>query len=241
MTNAAFRVGVVMFPGMTQLDMTGPLEVLSAVPGWTVDLIGETLSPVRCARGFSFMSTVDFSHAPQYDLLVVPGGPGVDEAMLNRSLVAFVRDQAAHAAYVFGICTGSLLLAATGCLAGRRASCHWQAVEFLTHFGVVPSRQRMTIDGRFFTSGGVTAGIDMALKVVGEIVGVEAAQGIQLLLEYDPEPPYRAGTPDVAPAAVVERLTLASAQRKNNRLKAVLAASQAIGGTGTQPGGYPFF
>ena len=203
--------------------------------GWS------TLSHVRCGRGFQFVPTVSFSQAPQYDLLVVPGGPGVDDAMLNRSIVEFVRDQAKHAAYVFGICTGSLLLAATGCLTGRRASCHWQAVDFLSRFGVVPSRQRMTVDGRFFTSGGVTAGIDMALKVVGELVGTEAAEGIQLLLEYDPEPPFHAGTPETAPSAVVERLEIASAQRKENRLKAVLAASQAVNEIGAEPGGYQFF
>ncbi|MCI3208648.1 dimethylglycine dehydrogenase [Pandoraea capi] len=228
MTDAPFCVGVVMFPGMTQLDMTGPLEVLSAVPGWTVDLVGEDLSPVTCGRGFQFVPTTDFSHAPQYNLLVVPGGPGVDHAMLNPKIVTFIREQAAHSDYVFGICTGSLLLGAAGCLKGVHASCHWQAVEFLTHFGAIPSRQRMTIDGRFFTSGGVTAGIDMALKVVGELVGETVAQGIQLLLEYDPEPPFNAGTPEVAPLAVVERLKDASAQRRENRLKAVLKASQSM-------------
>ncbi|AKC70756.1 DJ-1/PfpI family protein [Pandoraea oxalativorans] len=229
MTNAQLRVGVMMFAGMTQLDMTGPLEVLSAVPGWTVDLVAPTMSPVLCGKGFAFTPTVDFENAPQYDLLVVPGGPGVDDAMLDRTIVSFAQTQSSHSRYVFGICTGSLLLAAAGCLTGRRASCHWQAVEFLPYFGVIPSRDRMTIDGRFFTSGGVTAGIDMALKVVGELAGVDVAQGIQLLIEYDPEPPFQAGVPETAPAAVVERLTASTAARRERRLLAVLSASKAAG------------
>ncbi|MBN3803105.1 DJ-1/PfpI family protein [Paraburkholderia sp. Ac-20336] len=215
---------MVMFPGITQLDLTGPLEVLSAVAGWSVDLVSETTDPVPCGRGFRLVPTVRFSDAPLYDLLVVPGGPGVDDAMLNPVVVEFVRNQAKHAQYVFGICTGSLLLGAAGCLNGRRASCHWQAVDLLTHFGATPSRNRMTIDGRMFTSGGVTAGIDMALKVVGELAGKQVAEGIQLLLEYDPEPPFDAGTPETAPVDVVERLEVASTQRKANRREAVLSA-----------------
>lgn len=227
MSTSKFRVGMVMFENITQLDLTGPLEVLSAVPGWHVDLLAASLRPVSSARGFPMQPTATFDDPARYDLFVVPGGPGVDAAMLDKTLIAFIRDRARDARYIFGICTGSLLLGAAGLLQGRRASCHWQATEFLRSFGAIPSEQRMTIDGNIFTSGGVTAGIDMALKVVGELVGTPAAEAVQLLLEYDPEPPFNAGTPRTAPRAVIEHMQAAGAERRAQRAAAVARAAKA--------------
>lgn len=228
MSETAFGVGMVMFPGITQLDLTGPLEVLSSVPDWKVELVAHTMAPVVSGRGFAFSPTQTFDRAPQYDLLVVPGGPGVDAAMLDEPLVAFVQKQAACARYVFGICTGSLILGAAGLLNGRRASTHWQAVDFLASFGAIASHERMTVDGSLFTSGGVTAGIDMGLEVVGKIAGPEAAQSVQLLLEYDPAPPFNAGTPRTAPKDVFDKLQSASAARYAGRAKAVRQAAARL-------------
>lgn len=228
MSDIVFRVGMLMYPGITQLDMNGPLEVLSAVESWQVDLVAKTRESVRCGRGFSWLPTTSFAEAPQYDLLVVPGGPGVDDAMLDPRTVDFVREQSAGARYVFGICTGPLLLGAAGCLHGLRASCHWQSADLLADFGATPTRERMTTDGRFFTSGGVTAGIDMALKVVGDLVSTEAAQTIQLLLEYDPAPPFDSGSPDRAPRAVREQLDALSQDRMKRRQYAIARAAAIL-------------
>lgn len=228
MANPTFRVGMVMFDNITQLDLTGPLEVLSAVPNWRVDLVAKSIEPVPSGRGFSLQPTATFDDGVQYELLVVPGGPGVDKAMLDSGIVEFVGAQARQAKYVFAICTGSLLLASTGLLTGKRVSCHWQALDFLSSFGAISSEDRMTVDGKYFSSGGVTAGIDMALRVVANIEGVEAAQRVQLLLEYDPQPPFSAGSPRTAPSDVVSRLTSDMAEARSRRAAAVKEAAEAI-------------
>jgi cyclohexyl-isocyanide hydratase len=228
MSEKALSVGMIMFPGITQLDLTGPLEVLSSVPDWKVELVAHTMAPVVSGRGFKFPPTQTFHCAPQYELLVVPGGPGVDVAILDEPLITFVRKQALGARYVFGICTGSLILGAAGLLNGRRASTHWQAVDFLSSFGAIASHERMTVDGSLFTSGGVTAGIDMALEVVGKIAGADVAQGVQLLLEYDPAPPFNAGTPRSAPKDVVDKLQAASSGRYADRADAVRKAAERL-------------
>jgi cyclohexyl-isocyanide hydratase len=171
---------------------------------------------------------VDFRSAPQYDVFAVPGGPGTDDAILDPPTVDFVRRQCRGARYVFGICTGSLLLGAAGLLRNKRASGHWQARDLLAQFGAVVSDDRMTIDGNVFTSGGVTAGIDMAIRVAAAIAGDAAAQQIQLQIEYDPEPPFRAGTPFVAPAEIVRRARAATAERRRMREAAVQQAAEAL-------------
>ncbi|MGY4238337.1 cyclohexyl-isocyanide hydratase [Bradyrhizobium sp. USDA 4449] len=223
-----FTVGMVMFKEITQLDLTGPLEVLSSVPNWRVDLVSSSLAPVASARGFTLQPTATFKDLVRYDLLVVPGGPGVDAAMLNQELIEFVAAQGRSARYIFAICTGSLLLGAAGLLKGKRSSCHWQALHFLTSFGATPSEDRMTIDGNLFSSGGVTAGIDMALQVVAEIEGVEVAERIQLLLEYAPQPPFHAGSPKSAPPKVLERLTADMTPIRSRRAEAVAKASSKL-------------
>ena len=220
--------GLLLFPGMTQLDLTGPLEVLGRMPGWKVEIVAKTTSPVRTDKGLVIQPDADFDSPSRYELFVVPGGPGTDDAMLDPETVDFVLRRSAAASYVFGICTGSLLLGAAGLLEGRRSGGHWQARDLLAKFGATPSDERLTIDGNIYTSGGVTAGIDMALLVAAEVVGEDVAQQIQLQIEYDPEPPFKAGTPFVAPPAIVKRALEATSARRAIRVAAVDKAAETL-------------
>ncbi|MBN3727744.1 DJ-1/PfpI family protein [Burkholderia sp. Ac-20379] len=224
--------GLLLFPDMTQLDLTGPLEVLGRLPGWRAEVVAPSRAPVRTDKGLVIQPDADFASASAYDLFVVPGGPGTDEAMLDPRIVGFVRERALAAKHVFGICTGSLLLGAAGLLKGRRAGSHWQARHLLSQFGATPSDARLTIDGKLYTSGGVTAGIDMALQVAAEVAGEDVARQIQLQIEYDPAPPFRAGTPFVAPAGIVERAMASTAARRAIREAAVAKAAARLAAAG---------
>lgn len=225
MTSQPHTTGLLLFPGMTQLDLTGPFEVLARLPGWRTEIVSKTLDPVRTDKRLLITPDRDFAAAPQYDLLAVPGGPGTDDAILDPETVDFVRRQGSGARHVFGICTGSLLLGAAGLLRGRRAGGHWQARDLLAQFGAEVRDERMTLDGNVYTAGGVTSGIDMALRVVADLAGEEVAQQIQLQIEYDPEPPFRAGTPKVALPHIVERALAATVERRRIREKAVARAA----------------
>jgi cyclohexyl-isocyanide hydratase len=221
-------VGMLLFPGMTQLDLTGPFEVLARIPGCRMEIVAKHAGPIITDKGLVITADRDFASAPQYDLFAVPGGPGTDDAILDPETVSFVRQQAEGARFIFGICTGSLLLGAAGLLAGRRSGGHWQARDLLTQFGAIVSDDRMTVDGNIYTAGGITAGIDMALRVAAVIAGDEVAQQLQLQIEYDPEPPFKAGTPFVAPPAIVERALIATKGRRKIRENAVAQAAAAL-------------
>jgi cyclohexyl-isocyanide hydratase len=221
-------VNVVLIPRMVQLDVTGPFEVLARVPGWSVSLVAATMDPVRTDRGLRIMPDVTRECAAPADLLVVPGGTGVDFAMLDPTWIGFVQRQAASAAHVFGICTGSLLLGAAGLLQGRRAGGHWQARDLLARFGATPSDDRLTIDGKYYTSGGVTSGIDVALRVVADLEGETAARKIQLAIEYDPHPPFAGGTPSTSPAEIVQSVLADSRARRAEREGMVAKAAEKL-------------
>jgi cyclohexyl-isocyanide hydratase len=211
------QVNIIVVKDMVQLDITGPFEVLARVPGWTIDLVAATPEPVRTDRGLTILPTQTRESAKPSDMLVIPGGTGIDDAMLDPAWVDYAAREIERARYVFGICTGSLLIAATGALNGRRAGGHWQARDLLERFGVTPSHERMTIDGKFYTSGGVTSGIDMALRVVADVAGEETARKIQLGIEYDPAPPFPGGTPQTSPRAIVEAVLEQSRARRAAR------------------------
>lgn len=219
------QVNVVIVPDMVQLDITGPFEVLARVPGWTVDLVAESMAPVRTDRGLTILPTATRDGAKPSDILVVPGGTGIDTAMLDAGWIDFVRREGERANYVFGICTGSMLLAAAGLLKGRRAGAHWQARDLLAKFGAIPSDARMTVDGKFYTSGGVTSGIDMALRVAGDVAGEDAARKIQLMIEYDPAPPFAGGTPFTSPPDIVKAVTEMGRERRARRERLVAQAA----------------
>jgi cyclohexyl-isocyanide hydratase len=222
------QVNIVLVPRMVQLDVTGPFEVLARVPGWNVSLVAATLEPVRTELGLRIVPDVTREQAAPADLLVVPGGTGVDFAMLDPAWIAFVQRQAASADHVFGICTGSLLLAAAGVLQGRHAGGHWQARDLLAKFGVTPSDERLTIDGKYYTSGGVTSGIDVALRVFADLEGEMVARKIQLAIEYDPHPPFSGGTPFTSPPEIVQAVLDDSRARRAQREGMVAEAAARL-------------
>lgn len=211
------QINIVAVKDMVQLDITGPYEVLARTPGWTVDLVSETMQPVRTDRGLTLLPMQTRETAKPSDILVIPGGAGIDAILLDEPWLDFVRRESGRAKYVFGICTGSLLLASAGVLKGRSAGCHWQARDLLEKFGVTPSGERMTVDGKFYTSGGVTSGIDMALKVVADAAGEKVARKIQLAIEYDPAPPFKGGTPHTSPKEIVDAVVEDGKKRRAAR------------------------
>jgi len=196
------QIGFVLFPNLTQLDFTGPLQVLHRLPGATTHIVAARPEPVPSDCGLSLVPTRTFDSCPQLDLICVPGGHGVREAVGDGALVAFVREQAAGARYVTSVCTGAFILGVAGLLQGREATTHWGYTELLPLVGATHRRARVVRDGNVFTGGGVTAGIDFAFTVAAEAAGPEVAQRIQLAVEYDPAPPFDAGAPDRAPEAI---------------------------------------
>ena len=206
-----------LFPRVTQLDLTGPVEVFSRLPGAVSHLVWHRVEPVETDAGFSILPTVSFEDAPQADVLMVPGGQGAFELMEDPAALDFVRRQAGNARYVTSVCTGSFVLGAAGLLRGRRATTHWASHPLLEILGVIPEHGRVVRDGNIITGGGVTSGIDFALAVAAEVYDATTAQAVQLAMEYDPQPPFDAGTPtgaDVDPAYVESLLSWARASRE---------------------------
>ncbi len=201
-----FNIGFVIFPNLTQLDFTAPLQVFHRLPGAATHIIAKTRDPVPSDCGLSLLPTVTFQDCPPLDLICVPGGAGVARAMLDRETLDFVIRQAAGARYVTSVCTGAFILGMAGLLKGRRATTHWAYTDLLADVGATHEPARVVWDGNVVTAGGVTSGIDFALRVVAEIAGDEVAQAIQLTIEYDPEPPFASGHPDRTPAEVLDRV-----------------------------------
>ncbi len=218
-----------LFEGVTQLDFTGPHQVLSRLPGAKVIAASVGGQPIE-ADGLIFANLTPLEAITRCDVLCVPGGFGATAAALDKAFLDHIRRLAADARYVTSVCTGSLILGAAGLLKGRRASTHWAWRDQLALFGAIPSEERVTRDGNLFTGGGVTAGIDFALTLAAEIAGDEAAQTIQLGLEYAPAPPFDAGSPRTAPAAVIARLVaLTASGQPTRRAQAEEAARRLTG------------
>jgi cyclohexyl-isocyanide hydratase len=198
-----FNVGFVIFPDLTQLDFTGPQQVLARLPDSAMHIVAKTAAPVPSDSGLGLVPTHTFDNCPRLDLICVPGGiAGVVQTMGDRETIDFVRRQAAVARYVTSVCTGAFILGVAGLLKGRRATTHWAFTELLPLVGATHEKGRVVKDGNVITAGGVTSGIDFGLRVVAEIAGDLVAQAIQLSLEYDPDPPFASGHPDQASAAV---------------------------------------
>ncbi|MBY0563373.1 MAG: DJ-1/PfpI family protein [Hyphomonadaceae bacterium] len=183
------NIGFILFPNVTQLDFTGPLQVLARMPGASTHILAKTMDPVPSDCGLGLMPTATFAGAPKLDLICVPGGFGVSRAIADRETLEFVRSAGAEAQYVTSVCTGAFVLGAVGMLRDKRATTHWAYHHLLPLVGAVPERARVVRDGDVFTGGGVTAGIDFALTIVEAVAGGDAARRIQLALEYDPAPP----------------------------------------------------
>ncbi|HWE46601.1 MAG TPA: DJ-1/PfpI family protein [Caulobacteraceae bacterium] len=222
-----FVVVFAIFPDLTQLDFTGPYEVLSRLPRSRTVVASEAGGLVRSERGLSF-ETTRLAEVDRCDLVCVPGGPGVTPAMGEPMFLSELKRLADGASYVTSVCTGALLLGAAGLLRGKRATTHWAYRDILPTFGATVAEGRVVRDGNLFTGGGVTAGIDFGLTVAAEIAGEEAAQAIQLMIEYDPAPPFNAGSPETAPRAVLERFNDALADNLAARREAAERAARKL-------------
>ena len=194
--------------GVDQIDLTGPLEVLSRIPNSTYRIFGKSTAPVRDLRGLRLTADAALAEAPQLDLLHVPGGFGQEALMDDEDVLAWIRQQAAGARLLLSVCTGALVCGAAGLLKGRRATTHWASMHLLPFFGATAVNERVVVDGNIVFAAGVTAGIDGALRVAAELRGAEVAQSIQLQIAYAPEPPFSSGTPETAPPAVLEGVRL---------------------------------
>lgn len=220
--------GLLLFPNITQLDMTGPAEVFGMVPESQLHLIWKSRDPVATAKGWTINPTTTFADCPQLDVICVPGGAGQIALMDDAETLDFIRRQAAGAKFVTSVCTGSLVLGAAGLLKGYRAACHWMSRDQLALLGATPVSERVVKDRNRISGGGVTAGIDFGLTVVAELCGPEVAKSIQLAIEYDPHPPFNAGSPEGAGPALVERVTASASQRQSTRLVATRKAAAAL-------------
>ena len=204
--SSPLHLGAILFTGMDQADFTGPFEVLAGLAHSTFHILGKDRTPVRDVHGLFLTPQMALAEAPQLDLLLVPGGGGVNALMEDEAVLSFVRRQAAGAKIVFSVCTGAFVLGAAGLLKGRRATTHWASHHLLPYFGAIPVNERVVVDGNLVTAAGVTSGIDGALRVAAMLRGEQAAQIVQLHMQYAPEPPFNAGTPESASPEIVQTL-----------------------------------
>lgn len=224
----ALDVAFVLFPNVTQLDLTGPVQVLSRLGNASIHLVAGSTDPVITDAGFSINPTCTYRDCPEPHIICVPGGAGADDAMFNRELIEWLRQAAVGADWVTSVCTGSLVLGAAGLLQGKKATSHWLSRSMLAEFGAMPVGERVVVDGKFVTGGGVTAGIDFALSLTALIRGEEHAKLVQLSLEYDPKPPFHSGSPDAAEQIIVERIRELTRDSQSQRQAKVSAASARL-------------
>ena len=224
----AVRFLSVLFPNVTQLDLTGPVQVFSRLPGAVIDIAWHRVQPVATDAGFSIMPTVAFTDAQQADVLMVPGGRGAFELLDDPVALDFVKRQAAGARYITSVCTGAFVLGAVGLLEGRRATTHWASHPMLELLGATPVHERVVHDGNVITGGGVTSGIDFALSVAAEVYDDATARSVQLTLEYDPRPPFDAGSPS-RPEADQAQVARSMRETRDSREPIVRRAAARLG------------
>ncbi|TLP94561.1 DJ-1/PfpI family protein [Nesterenkonia salmonea] len=221
---APLQIVALLFPNVTQLDLTGPAQVFARFPDAQVHFVWKDQNPVPTDSGFSIVPTSTFQEAPQADVLFVPGGAGAFELFEDDAALSFIAEQAAGARLITSVCTGSFTLAAAGLLGGKRATSHWASLHMLEDFGAEPVRERVVRDGRIITGAGVTSGIDFALTLAVELYDESVAREIQLYIEYDPAPPFDAGSPSRPEAdqqAVKERIASVTEHRSPMVARAV--------------------
>ncbi|MGB3470043.1 MAG: DJ-1/PfpI family protein [Erythrobacter sp.] len=222
------NVAFALFPDVTQLDLTGPVQVLSRLGDATIHLAARSTEPVMTDAGFSINPTCTFHDIPNPHILCIPGGAGADEAMLDPELIAWLQDAAKTADWITSVCTGSLVLGAAGLLRGKRATSHWLSRPLLKEFGAIPVKERVVFDGNVVTGGGVTAGIDFALSLTARLRGEDHAKLVQLSLEYDPQPPFRAGSPDEADDTLTARIRELTSAAQTQRAGKVARAAERL-------------
>jgi cyclohexyl-isocyanide hydratase len=222
------RIAFLVYPNVTQLDLTGPAQVLSRLGEAKVDLVWKTRDPVETDSGFALLPTATLDEIQPTDILCVPGGFGCTDVMLDDEVLAWVRDVGGRAQWVTSVCTGSLILGAAGLLTGYRATSHWAWRDYLKLFGAEPVAERVVFDRNRVTGGGVTAGIDFAFALMAEIRGEDYARAVQLGLEYDPHPPLDSGTPEKAGESLVAMVHERSNRMAPDREQKILAAADRL-------------
>lgn len=219
------NVTMLLYPKLTQLDLTGPFEVMARYPELELNLVWKDLGPVADASGLSLLPNHTFATCPQADILFVPGGPGQVGLMDDEETLSFLREQAEGARLITSVCTGSLVLAAAGLLKGRKATCHWASLDQLALFDALPVAERVVVDGNLVTGAGVTSGIDFALRLCADLFGEDRARSTQLAMEYDPEPPFTGGSPLTASPELTDTVRQAMAPFIERRRQASLKAA----------------
>jgi len=214
-------IGFILFPRLTQLDLTGPYEVFARLPDTQVLLLAKTLDPVVTEKGLTILPDGTFDQAPALDVICVPGGPGINDCLRDEVLLQFLRQQGEQARYITSVCTGALILAAAGLLEGYQATTHWLSVDLLSQFGVEARNERVVVDRNRITGAGVSAGIDFALSLAEVLSDQTTAEAIQLMMEYQPQPPFESGHPSSASAEVVRQVETTAAPYQEERRRIV--------------------
>jgi len=222
-----YRIGFLLWPDLTQLDMTGPAQVLHRMPGAELYYVWKTLDPVMSDCGLALVPTTTFADCPQLDMLCVPGGAPCATVMRDAAALDWLRAQAAGASLVTSVCTGSLILAAAGLLRGYRAGCYWASGDELALFGATFVRERVVIDRNRITAGGVSSGIDFAFRIIEQLHGRDVAEAVQLSVEYNPEP-IGGGTPATARPEILARVTAMMASRVEARRAEIRAIAAEL-------------
>jgi cyclohexyl-isocyanide hydratase len=226
------QIAFLPFADMTQLDMTGPAQVLSRLPGAIVHYVSGSRDPLPTDAGFAIVPTATYADIPAPDIVCVPGGVGIGRVMNDDAAMAWLAGAGSTATWVSSVCTGALILGAAGLLKGYKATTHWAWHHHLARFGAEPVHARTVMDRNRVTGGGVTAGIDFALVLMAAVAGEDYARAVQLALEYDPAPPFDAGSPDKAGAELVARFAAVSAKRAPGREADMIAAAERRGFAG---------
>lgn len=203
---AKYQVGMIIFPGMTNLDFVGPLEVLARMPNTEVHILAKDLSAIETDLGYSVSPTMKIGQEPPLDLIFIGGGAGINALLEDEFMLAYLEEVGQHVQWVTSVCTGALVLGAAGLLKGYKATTHWTAMDVLPLLGAEPVYRRVVVDRNRVTGGGVTAGIDFGLTIAALLHGNAIAQSLQLGMEYNPEPPFQAGSPAIAPPEITSRI-----------------------------------
>ena len=227
--NQKIQIGAIVFPNMDQMDLTGPFAVLSRLANTQFQLLWKNTQPLRDFHGLVITPEASFAEAKPMDVLLVPGGPGQNELMEDEELLQFIRTQAERVKLVFTVCTGSLLLGATGLLKGKRATSYWRTTQLLKYFGAEYVNERVVQDGNFVNAAGLTAGIDGALRVAALLRGEDEAKRIQLDIQYAPEPPFCCGSPESAPAELLAKSEQAGEELLARRLAVAKRVAVKLG------------
>lgn len=227
MSNKPLEIGIVFFPGMTQLDVTGPFEVLARLPNARVHLLWKRIEPVISDVGLPLMPTTTFADCPELDVFCIGGGPGMVPMMDDEELISFVREKGGSARYITSVCAGCLILGAAGLITGYKSACHWLMRDMLSAFGAIGVDDRVVIDRNRISGGGVTAGIDFGFLVAAQLCGEDVAKRIQLFIEYQPEPPFDI-TVQNAPSELLKEIRTGSAGWLRLRQEAVDKAASKL-------------